>query len=159
VTGERTSERQRDVSTRAPDPPPRERRRGVDIVGIDHVQLPMPPGEEALARLFYAGVLGLTEVRKPLAVAGRGGAWFVGPDVSVHLGVEDPVLPAQRAHPAFLVGDLERARRSLEAAGVPVIDDPAGVPVHRFYIRDPFGNRIELVDVRDRGFSFQRPRR
>jgi catechol 2,3-dioxygenase-like lactoylglutathione lyase family enzyme len=36
------------------------------IVGLEHVQLAMPAGEEDRAREFYSGVLGLIEVQKPL---------------------------------------------------------------------------------------------
>ena len=35
------------------------------IAGLHHVQLAMPRGQEASAREFYAGVLGMTEVPKP----------------------------------------------------------------------------------------------
>ena len=38
-------------------------------------------------------------------------------------------------------------------AGVAIEEDDSGLPVARCYIRDPFGNRIELVDERDAGFS------
>jgi hypothetical protein len=37
--------------------------------------------------------------------------------------------------------------------GVPIEEDDSGLPVRRCYVRDPFGNRIELVDARDAGFS------
>jgi catechol 2,3-dioxygenase-like lactoylglutathione lyase family enzyme len=109
----------------------------------------MPRGEEALARLFYGGVLGLQEVRKPAELRRRGGAWFVGPGVAVHLGVEQPFRPAARAHPAFVVADLDWARERLAANGVDFIEDESGLPVRRCYVADPFGNRIELVDARD----------
>jgi catechol 2,3-dioxygenase-like lactoylglutathione lyase family enzyme len=135
------------------------RRRTVELVGLDHVQLAMPRGEEALARLFYGGVIGLQEVRKPRELARRGGLWFVGPGVAVHLGVEQPFRPARRSHPAFVVADLERARRRLEASEVVVEDDESGLPVRRCYVADPFGNRIELVDARDAGFTERRARR
>jgi catechol 2,3-dioxygenase-like lactoylglutathione lyase family enzyme len=131
----------------------------VEIVGIDHVQLAMPRGEEPLARLFYVGVLGLQEVRKLRALRGLGGVWFVGPGVSVHLGVEDPFRPAEKAHPAFVIRDLEKARRRLEAAGVGIVEDALGLPIQRCYVHDPFGNRIELIDERDGGFTAKRPRR
>ena len=39
------------------------------VVGLDHVQVAMPRGEEERARAFYAGVLGLTEELKPEAVS------------------------------------------------------------------------------------------
>jgi hypothetical protein len=40
-------------------------------VGLDHVQLAMPAGQESQARAFYAGVLGLTEEIKPANLAER----------------------------------------------------------------------------------------
>jgi catechol 2,3-dioxygenase-like lactoylglutathione lyase family enzyme len=125
-------------------------------VGLDHVQFAMPRGEEALARLFYGGVIGLQEVRKPRELARRGGLWFVGPGIAVHLGVEDPFRPARKAHLAFVVADLERARRRLAANELVVEDDDSGLPVRRCYVADPFGNRIELVDARDAGFTERR---
>ena len=123
--------------------------RTVEVVGLDHVQLAMPRGEEALARLFYGGVLGLQEVRKPRAHARRGGAWFVGPGIALHLGVERHFRPAHKAHVALRVASLERARRRLAAHGVDVVEDEGGPPARRLYTTDPFGNRIELVDARD----------
>jgi len=59
----------------------------MSVIGLDHVQLAMPRGEEARARAFYAGVLGLAEMPKPEAE--RGGCWFVGGAAHIHLGVED----------------------------------------------------------------------
>ena len=131
----------------------RPRKRTVELVGLDHVQIAIPPGEEALARLFYGAVLGLQEVRKHSALSGRGGAWFIAPGVALHLGVEDPFIPARKAHPAFLVADLAKARRRLAAHDVEVIEDDAEIPIQRCYVNDPFGNRIELIDVRDAGFT------
>ena len=43
-----------------------------EIIGLDHVQLAMPAGQESLARDFYAGVLGLLEEPKPPNLAARG---------------------------------------------------------------------------------------
>ena len=122
-------------------------------MGLDHVQIAIPRGEEALARLFYGGVLGLQEVRKPRELARRGGAWFVGPGLAIHLGVEDPFRPARKAHPAFVVADLARARASLAAHGLPTDEDDSGFPIRRCYVSDPFGNRIELIDAADGGFT------
>lgn len=131
----------------------RPRRRTVELVGLDHVQIAIPRGEEALARLFYGAVLGLQEVRKQSALSGRGGAWFIAPGVALHLGVEDPFIPARKAHPAFLVADLAKARRRLAAHHVEVFEDEHEIPIQRCYVDDPFGNRIELIDVRDAGFT------
>jgi hypothetical protein len=51
------------------------------------------------------------------------------------------------------VDDLADVRARLTAAGVTTEDDDSGLPIRRCYVRDPFGNRIELVDGRDAGFS------
>lgn len=123
------------------------------LATIDHVQLDMPAGREAEARAFYRDILGLREIRKPPALAIRGGAWFAGRGVAVHLGVAAEFRPATHAHPAFVVDDLRAIREDLTAAGVAIEEDASGIPVVRCYIRDPFGNRIELVDAADAGFS------
>lgn len=125
----------------------------IEIVGIDHVQLSMPAGGEDEARRFYGSVLGLREVAKPPELAGRGGCWFAGAAVAVHLGVERDFRPLAKAHPALLVRDLGVARKVLAVAGIPTDDDDSGLAIRRCYVHDPFGNRIELVDARDAAFS------
>ena len=122
------------------------------LVGLDHVQLAMPRGREADARRFYCDVLGMVEVPKPVALEARGGCWFESPGTVVHLGVEEPFVPARKAHPAFRVADLEEARRVLRQAGAPTLMDASLPHVRRCYTADPFGNRIELIQDGD-GFS------
>lgn len=117
----------------------------VQIIALDHIQLAMPPGGEAEARRFYGQVLGLTEMPKPEPLVSRGGCWFEGPGLSLHLGVERGFKPARKAHPAFRVADLSEAQRALEAAGAPVVPDNTLPYVSRFYTADPFGNRIEFI--------------
>jgi catechol 2,3-dioxygenase-like lactoylglutathione lyase family enzyme len=126
------------------------------IVGIDHVLLSMPGGGEQAARDFYVGVLGLREVPKPPPLHTHGGCWFVSPGseaMSIHLGIDDPFVPARKAHVALLIDDLPGLRAALEAAGAEVRGDDADIGVRRFYAFDPFGNRLELIDARDQGFS------
>src|ERR1700712_4285625 len=77
------------------------------ITGLDHVRVAMPAGGEQRARDFYGGLLAMTEVEKPAALAGRGGCWFSAGTAVLHLGVEEPFSPAHKAHPAFLVADLD----------------------------------------------------
>jgi catechol 2,3-dioxygenase-like lactoylglutathione lyase family enzyme len=126
---------------------------GPRIAGLDHVQLAMPAGGEAEARRFYRDLLGLREVPKPPELDGRGGGWFVGPGVALHIGVDVDFRAARQAHVAFLVDDLDGLRLALEAAGVVTKDDESPIGVRRFYAFDPFGNRLELVDRRDGGFT------
>lgn len=113
---------------------------------IDHVQLAMPAGAEAVARAFYAELLGLTEVPKPATLQKRGGCWFEQGAVAVHLGVEADFRPARKAHPAFQVTDLAALAVRLQAGDVAVTWDDALLPaVRRFYAHDPFGNRLEFL--------------
>ena len=81
-----------------------------EIYGLDHLQLAMPAGQEDIARQFYVGVLGLTEIPKPAHLIKRGGAWFLAGDMPIHLGVDKDFRPARQAHPAFLVRDLAALR-------------------------------------------------
>jgi catechol 2,3-dioxygenase-like lactoylglutathione lyase family enzyme len=120
----------------------------VTLRGLHHVQLAMPvgPEAEAAAEAFYAGVLGLRRVEKPPELAGRGGAWFRGSDIELHLGIEDPFAPARKAHPGILVDGLVALAGRLEAAGVEVEWDDRFPGFSRFYAHDPFGNRLELLE-------------
>jgi len=115
------------------------------ITGFDHVQLAMPRGREETARAFYAGLLGMTELRKPPALAGRGGCWFASGPAVLHLGVEEPFAPARKAHPALLTDDLDGLEAALTAAGRACVRADGEIPgVRRFHTHDPFGNRVEF---------------
>jgi len=115
--------------------------------GLHHIQLAMPPGEEEAAVRFYGYLLGMRQIDKPPELAPRGGVWFREGAFEVHLGVEESFHPAYKAHPAFLVDGLEKLRVRLEATGIRVDDDPVQLEgFHRCYVRDPFGNRIELIE-------------
>ncbi len=116
------------------------------LTAIHHVQLAMPEGCENAARSFYAGVLGLAEVPKPENLEKRGGCWFELGDVKVHLGVMPDFRSASKAHPAFLVKDLTEMRARCDAASVACIDDEPLEGFARFFVFDPFGNRIELME-------------
>jgi catechol 2,3-dioxygenase-like lactoylglutathione lyase family enzyme len=107
---------------------------------IDHVQVAAPPGCEAEARAFYGSMLGFTEIEKPEPLRARGGVWFE----HLHVGVEDGFRPARKAHPAFVVENLDE----LAARIGDVIWDDDVPGVRRFYANDPFGNRLEFLQER-----------
>ncbi len=122
------------------------------LTGMDHVQLAMPKGREVEARQFYQEILGLTEVTKPEPLIARGGCWFEGPSIWLHLGVEPDFRASPKSHVAFLVKDLEESRQYLLDQDVRVVPDEALPDVRRFYAFDPFGNRLEFIQDGD-GFS------
>lgn len=105
----------------------------------------MPMGGEDAARGFYCGVLGLGETAKPADLSKRGGCWFEGGGVNLHLGIEEPFAPAKKAHPALLVRNLAALRERLAKAGIAFT---VGSPLEGYArgdVHDPFGNRIELM--------------
>jgi len=115
------------------------------IIGIDHVQLAMPPGREPEAVAFYVDLLGMAQVAKPPHLAVRGGCWFETATAKLHLGVEAEFQPARKAHPALLVDDLTDLGDRLAAGGVTVRDEGGLDGYVQRYVDDPFGNRIELL--------------
>ena len=110
---------------------------------LDHVQVMMPAGAEDEARAFYAGLLGLTEVEKPEPMRPNGGVWFAE---GIHVSGEEGFSAPRRAHPALRVDDLDALAATLAAAGCAVEWDERWPGVRRFYTRDPFGNRVEVLE-------------
>ncbi|SFL05671.1 Catechol 2,3-dioxygenase [Pseudovibrio ascidiaceicola] len=117
----------------------------MSIIALDHVQMTMPVDEEEAARAFFIGLLGFTEVEKPVSLQGRGGAWFTAGSVNLHVGAEEPFSPNKKAHPAFLLDNLQETVDRLAAAGAVLKDDKPLPGYIRKFTEDPFGNRIELM--------------
>jgi len=117
------------------------------ILSIDHVQIALPEGQEDAARAFYTNILGFTEIPKPPELAKRGGTWFQSEDVQLHIGVEKDFHPARKAHPAFIVDDLDTLLEKAKLAKYEI--DTSQPPLdgyNRAHVYDPFGNRIELME-------------
>ncbi|HEY3754990.1 MAG TPA: hypothetical protein VGL42_02460 [Opitutaceae bacterium] len=119
----------------------------IAVLNLDHVQLAMPEGEEAAARRFYGELLRMTEAPKPPVLASRGGCWFRAGTAVLHLGVEKEFRPAQKAHPAFCVSDIDAVSSLLTQHGYKVEWDTAVPGMRRFYTADCFENRIELIQA------------
>jgi catechol 2,3-dioxygenase-like lactoylglutathione lyase family enzyme len=116
------------------------------LTSIDHVQIAAPPGCEPQAREFFGRLLGLEEIEKPQALRSRGGCWFKVGDRQLHIGVEPDFRPAQKAHPAFAVADVDLLFSILTSTGIRCIWDDAPIGVRRFYANDPWGNRLEFTE-------------
>jgi ubiquinone/menaquinone biosynthesis C-methylase UbiE/catechol 2,3-dioxygenase-like lactoylglutathione lyase family enzyme len=116
--------------------------------GIDHVMLAAPEGCETAARRFYSELLGWVEIPKPENLKKRGGVWFQCGVHQVHIGVQPNFVPATKAHPAFQVNHLNELRAHLNKYHVAIIDDEVREDegVIRFYLNDPFGNRLEFLE-------------
>jgi catechol 2,3-dioxygenase-like lactoylglutathione lyase family enzyme len=117
-----------------------------EFTGLHHVQLAIPVGGEDLARRYYGEILGMTEVEKPPVLAARGGCWFRGGSLEVHLGVEKEFRAAAKAHPGILVHDLDALASRLRSGGADVEWDGSFPGYRRFYSHDLHGNRLELME-------------
>jgi catechol 2,3-dioxygenase-like lactoylglutathione lyase family enzyme len=116
------------------------------ILNVDHLQITIPRGAEQAGRAFYCGVLGLPEVEKPASLRDRGGFWLMAGQTPLHVGTEDGVDRSRtKAHVAYRVDDLAAWRKRLQDHHV-AVSEPTPVPrLLRLEFRDPFGNRVELV--------------
>ena len=123
------------------------------IRSLDHIQLAMPAGQEEKARQFFVDLLGFIEIEKPKPLRSRGGVWFQAGAAQLHLGVQPAFKPATKAHPAFLVDNLEKLRTKLMAHQIQIKLDSGTPNAPRFFVNDPFGNRIEFIQD---GFGFNR---
>jgi catechol 2,3-dioxygenase-like lactoylglutathione lyase family enzyme len=111
---------------------------------LSHINITMPKGSEDVARAFYGGHLGLREIPKPEPLRARGGVWFDAGGLDIHLSVEEQRLgPDAQRHFGIACADTDGLRARLKIAGVE-IDDGRPAPWKRFFVRDPFGNRIEI---------------
>jgi catechol 2,3-dioxygenase-like lactoylglutathione lyase family enzyme len=115
------------------------------VTSLHHVNVTVPPEHEAAARHFYGSLLGLRQIPKP-AAARQTGAWYQIGDNQLHLSVEDEPEILSSRHVCFTVADLAAAEKKFRDAGVEIIPDPRPVPSsRRFYVRDPGGNKLEIV--------------
>jgi len=118
------------------------------VLGLDHVQLTIPVGAEPEAVTFYGDLLGLPQLPKPEALAGRGGCWFQAGSMQLHLGADAAFAPANKAHPALIVDGLDQLLTALDQAGHEVRSGATIDGITQVFTDDPFGNRIELIAAR-----------
>lgn len=120
----------------------------MENVRIQHVSLPRPPGSDAAARRFYGELLGLQEVAPPTSLAELDLIWFRLGDAELHLFAEEPMGQDHSGrHVCLAVDDLEALRQRLQAAGVSAVGT---IPIPgrpRYFVRDPFGNLIEITSI------------
>lgn len=116
---------------------------------LQHVSVPRPPGSDRAARAFYGDLLGLRETPPPASLASLDLIWYrLDGAGEIHLYVEEPSGQDHSGrHFCLAVDDVFDLRTRLEAAGVPVVADIPIPDRPRFFVRDPFGNLIELTTI------------
>jgi catechol 2,3-dioxygenase-like lactoylglutathione lyase family enzyme len=118
---------------------------------LQHVAIARPPGSDAAARSFYGGVLGLPEIAPPQSLAYLDLIWYqLAGATELHIMVEEPMGQDRTGrHFCLAVDDLFELRGRLEAAGITTVGDTPIPGRPRFFVRDPFGNLIEVTSIED----------
>jgi glyoxylase I family protein len=115
---------------------------GLPIAQIDHVSVVITEVERS--RRFYREVLGLTEIAKPrtfdFVVL-----WFDLGNQQLHLLHKDEADSRSPRHFALRVADVQAARRHFRQHEVALHETTPIPGADRFFIFDPDGNRIEII--------------
>lgn len=110
--------------------------------GLDHCSVIITDVERS--RRFYGGLLGLKEIPRPKTfdfVA----IWYDFGGQHIHLLLKPQADTVSARHFALKVDDCQAARRYLQEQGVPVQETTPIPGADRFFIFDPDGNRIEII--------------
>jgi hypothetical protein len=75
-----------------------------------------------------------------------GGCWFRVGSRQLHMGVDKSFRPANKAHPAFAVDEIEKLFAILSDANIRCTWDEARGGLRRFYAIDRWGNRLEITE-------------
>src|SRR3990172_4987128 len=108
----------------------------MSLLRVDHVQITAPRAREREARHFYASVLGLRELERPLTIPASG-LWFALDEMT-------------ELHVVF-ADDLEAVKRRLADHNVRYNPSPVQAGCERIFVQDPFGNRIEFLALAREG--------
>lgn len=122
----------------------------MNFTNFDHVTVIITDPERAIA--FYRDVLGLAQVSGPSTFdsAGLNVRWFKVGSQFLHLLIQPEADKPGRRHFALAVEDAAAARKHLTSLGVPIRETTPIPGAERFFVNDPDGNRIELIQWKDR---------
>lgn len=120
----------------------------IEFIRADHVNICVPPEKLEEARAFYTDVIGLTQIIRPDHLFNTPGYWFDIGDIQLHIGVEPPKAQSAR-HIAFEIKNIDDAVKLFEKHNVNLLHEPEIPGRKRFAFLDPFGNRMELLQLID----------
>jgi glyoxylase I family protein len=112
------------------------------ILKIDHCSVIITDVERS--RRFYRDIVGLKEINKPRTfdfVA----VWFDLGDQHLHLLLKDKPDSISPRHFALRVAEARQAREHFHKHGIATQEATPLPGADRFFIADPDGNRIEII--------------
>jgi catechol 2,3-dioxygenase-like lactoylglutathione lyase family enzyme len=120
----------------------------IDFIRADHIHICVPPERLEEAKQFYVDVIGLQQIERPNHLFSTTGYWFDIGNIQFHIGVE-PFWGRTSRHTAFEVADVTDARAHLQKNNIEIVEEPHIPGRNRFAFIDPFGNRMELLQLVD----------
>jgi catechol 2,3-dioxygenase-like lactoylglutathione lyase family enzyme len=115
---------------------------GLQVTQIDHASVIITDVQRS--RRFYRDVLGLKEIPKPRTFDFTV-LWFDLGNMHVHLLLKEKPDTLSPRHFALRVADVASARSWFAERGVPVEETTPIPGADRFFVSDPDGNRIEII--------------
>jgi catechol 2,3-dioxygenase-like lactoylglutathione lyase family enzyme len=109
---------------------------------LDHCSVLITDVERS--RRFYRDLLGLKEIHKPRTF-NFVVVWFELGDQQLHLLLKDRADSISPRHFALRVRDARAARAYFQEHGVAMQETTPIPGAERFFIADPDGNRIEII--------------
>jgi catechol 2,3-dioxygenase-like lactoylglutathione lyase family enzyme len=114
----------------------------LNLQHIDHVSVLVT--DLARSRHFYREVLGLKEISKPKTFDFKV-LWFDLGNQQLHLLQKPQPDTRSPRHFALRVADAKQARAHFQAEGIETQETTLIPKCDRFFIFDPDGNRIEII--------------
>lgn len=116
------------------------------VIRLHHIEITVPRDQEAEALAFYRDFLGLPQIDKPESLRHRGGFWLKLANLDLHVGIEDGFdRNLTKAHLAYEVDNLAAWHEKIAARGLTIRESIPIPGYDRFEFRDPFGNRVEMI--------------
>ncbi|MDF2430483.1 MAG: hypothetical protein JWP44_114 [Mucilaginibacter sp.] len=120
----------------------------IEFTRANHIHICVPAERLEEAKQFYTGIMGLQLIERPDHLFSSAGYWLNIGDIQLHIGVE-PYHGQSIRHTAFEVKDINESRKHLEKSNVQILEEPRIPGRIRFAFIDPFGNRMELLQIID----------
>jgi len=115
----------------------------LNATGLDHCSIIITDVERS--RRFYGEVLGLREIGRP-KIFDFVAVWYDLGNQHIHLLLKDKADAISPRHFALRVKNCHGAREHFHRHGV-AIQETTPIPgANRFFILDPDGNRIEIIE-------------
>ena len=114
-----------------------------NYLGIHHCEILVTDMDAALK--FYIGIVGMEEITNSSSFLES--KWLKLGNQQLHLTYH-PISDAnEERHFAVLVQDINQARTHFKNKSLLIKEAGSILGMERFFIFDPFGNRIEFVEI------------